>query len=214
MRLLRLMALLPLTLFRRIRLVLLRRPPFFGMVLFIEGVNPFGVMKVDCERVLGKDTFLFSVLSSVFSDSKESGPLFLFTYSAAEITVGEGVFSSASASASAEREADVELEEFTNFSMLSRFCGFSRRVGDPPAGISKVLGKWVMLSEPFRLVFASSSLSSKTTFFSFFFFFNCVSHMGRALLQAPHQLAKTTSTVPQPLDNTLSRLFVIAFDFI
>jgi hypothetical protein len=155
-----------------------------------------GVMKFD--KVFGKDSFDSD--SSVLNDSNELGLLFLLTNSDAVITVGGGALAEAS-------------DEFTNLSMLSRFCGFSRRVGDPPAGISNVLGKWVMLSEPFRLVFGRSSLSSKTTFFSFFFF-NCFNHMGMALLQAPHQLARTTSTVPQPLDKTVSRLFVIDFDFI
>lgn len=155
-------------------------------------------MKFD--KVFGKDSF------SVSSDSKDLGLLFLLTNSDAVITVGGG------ASGFFEVDSSEGLE-FTNLSMLSRFCGFSRRVGDPPAGISKVLGKWVMLRELFRLVFGRSSLSSKTTFFSFFFF-NCLSHMGMALLHAPHQLARTTSTVPQPFDKTLSRLLVIDFDFI
>jgi len=197
---------------------LVLRPPF--LTVPIDGVNPWGVIKGDfCDRVLGKEAFLFmgsdsgdSVFSvdrvflgdsvfSVDSDSNDLGLLFLLTKSDAVITVGGG--------ASFEAGPD----EFTSVSMLSRFCGFSRRVGDPPAGISKVLGKWVILSEPFRLVFGSCSLSSKTMFF-WFFFFNCFIHMGMARLQAPHQLARTTRTVPQPLDNTLSRLFVIDFDFI
>ena len=121
------------------------RPP--RLTVPIDGVKPLGVMKFD--NVLGKVSFSDSF---VLSDSNELGLLFLFINSDALITVGGG------------SDGAEGLLEFTRVSILSRSCGFSRSVGFPPAGISNVLGKWVIFSE-LRLVFGRSSLSSKTRFF-------------------------------------------------